>query len=128
MEKWKIPDKTKLTVILMAAAGVALLLFSGLGSGKEETVSYQDVGFYTEYLEQRIVGLCNSVEGVENAAVFLTLDCSSEYIYSSDGASDFLILSDPAGKRQFFFRKSTRESGELLWSARVVSCRGCVKH
>ncbi len=98
MEKWKIPDKTKLTVILMAAVGMALLLFSGLGSGQEETASYQDVGFYTEYLEQRIVGLCNSVEGVENAAVFLTLDCSSEYIYSSDGASDFLILSGSGGE------------------------------
>ena len=98
MRSLKMPDKSKTALILMAAAGILLLLFGGMKNTDQEEESYQDVGFYTEYLEGRIAALCNSVEGVENAAVFLTLDCSSEYIYSQDGASDFLILSGSGGE------------------------------
>lgn len=97
MEKIKGPDKIKLTVILMAAVGLALLLFCG-GSGEEDQETYTDASFYTEYLEERITRLCTAVEGIEQAAVFLTLDCSSEYVYSEDGAADFLILSGSDGE------------------------------
>ncbi len=98
MGKLKLPDRTVLTVILLAAVGITLLLFSGFGSEKEAEESFSDVGFYTEYLEERIACLCTSVEGIEKAAVFLTLDCSSEYIYSEEGASDFLILTGSDGE------------------------------
>lgn len=98
MKNLKMPDKSKLILILMAAAGVLLLLLGGLKSTDKPEESYGDVGFYTEYLEERITSLCDSVEGVENTAVFLTLDCSSEYIYSQNSASDFLILSGTEGE------------------------------
>ncbi|MBQ2725335.1 MAG: hypothetical protein IJF78_06500 [Clostridia bacterium] len=97
MERIKWPDRKKLTVILMAAAGIALILLGNLG-GKKETTEYTDVKFYTEYLEERVRKLCVSVEGIEEAAVFLTLDCSSEYVYSETGASDVLILTGSSGE------------------------------
>ena len=97
MERIKWPDRKKLTVILMAAAGIALILLGNLG-GKKEITEYTDVKFYTEYLEERVRKLCVSVEGIEEAAVFLTLDCSSEYVYSETGASDVLILTGSSGE------------------------------
>ena len=100
MEMTKKPDKLKLAVIAMAVLGAALILLGGLSGEKpaEEEVNYTEVGFYTAYLEERVANLCTSVAGVEHAAVFLTLDCSSEYIYNTEGASDFLILSGSDGE------------------------------
>ncbi len=89
----------KLVLFLIAAGGVVLLLISGIFGGEEKkSEEYTDVGFYTEYLEGRIRELCESIDGVEEAVVFLTLDCSSEYVYRDDGASDFLILSGGDGE------------------------------
>jgi len=39
------------------------------------------------------------VDGITEATVFLTLDCSTEYVYSEDSASDFLILSGSDGEQ-----------------------------
>lgn len=91
-------DKNKLILIGTAALGLALLIFSGIFTGREEArqAEYTDVGFYTEYLEDRIRRLCTSVSGVEEAEVFLTIDCSSEYIYTEGG--DYLILSGDSGE------------------------------
>ena len=99
MEKIKKTDKTKLAVILMVVVGLALLVFGELGGERtEERAENTDVSFYTEYLEERITRLCTAVEGIDRASVFLTMDCSSEYVYSEDGASDFLILSGADGE------------------------------
>ncbi len=93
-------DRKRLTAMLLAVGGVILILISTLFGGSEvaKTEEYTDVGFYTDYLEERIRALCMSIEGIDEAVVFLTLDCSSEYIYQGDGASDFLILSGGDGE------------------------------
>jgi len=89
----------KLLLILIAAGGVVLLLISGFLKGNEtKNEEYTDVGFYTQYLEGRICEIIESIDGVDEAVVFLTLDCSSEYVYRDDGASDFLILSGGDGE------------------------------
>ena len=99
MEKIKKTDKTKLAIILMVVVGLALLVFSEFGEEREKgRAEDTDVSFYTEYLEERIMRLCTAVEGIDRASVFLTLECSSEYVYSEDGASDFLILSGADGE------------------------------
>ena len=94
------PDKNKITVILLAIIGVALIISSGrLGKEeKKEVTEYTEVGFYTSYLEQRITELCNSIYGISDAKVFLTLDTSSEQVYQNDGASDFLIVTNENGQ------------------------------
>ena len=89
----------KIVMIAAGVVGVILLLCgSFLGGGsEEEAAEYTDVGFYTEYLEERIRRLCVSVSGVEEAEVFLTIDCSSEYVYGEGG--DYLILSGSEGEK-----------------------------
>lgn len=94
----KILPKNKATVIALAATGIVLIIVSYfIGVAEDDTVGeYTDVGFYTEYLESRICELCKSIDGITEATIFLTLDCSSEYIYEKEGeggASDYLILS-----------------------------------
>lgn len=95
-------DKQKFTLLFLFLCGILLLVFSGtIGkiSSKSDTQTYTDVSFYTSYLEKRITDLCQSVDGISEATVFLTLDCSSEYVYSEDNASDFLILSGNDGEQ-----------------------------
>lgn len=95
-------DKQKVGILLLALCGILLIVFSGRigkSSAQTETQEYTDVSFYTSYLENRISELCRSVEGITEAVVFLTLDCSSEYVYSEDSASDFLILSGSDGEQ-----------------------------
>ncbi len=95
-------EKQKIGILAMAVVGILLIVFSGRSSGTDtaERQEYTDVRFYTGYLEDRIGELCRSVEGITEATVFLTLDCSSEYVYSEEeeSASDFLILSGSDGE------------------------------
>lgn len=97
-------DKQKIGLLALMSCGILLLVFSGkINSSSDKDLEpaqeYTDIGFYTGYLENRIAELCRSVEGIQEASVFLTLDCSSEYVYSEDGASDFLILSGSDGEQ-----------------------------
>ncbi len=95
-------DKQKFTLLLLSLCGILLIVFSnslGKPSSKSDPQTYTDVSFYTSYLEKRITDLCKSVDGITEATVFLTLDCSSEYVYSEDSASDFLILSGSDGEQ-----------------------------
>ncbi len=100
LKKFFEANKNRITVLLLAAGGILLIIASSLfGGDKHETVEeYTEVGFYTTYLEERIAELCNSLYGVSDAKVFLTLDCSSEQIYQSNGVSDYLILTGDGGE------------------------------
>ena len=97
-ESQGITYKNRIILTATAAAGLALLIFGGIlpGNDQPKAAEYTDVGFYTEYLEDRIRRLCTSVSGVDEAEVFLTIDCSSEYIYTEGG--DYLILSGDGGE------------------------------
>ena len=90
--------KNKAVLIGVGVLGLALLIIGSFTGGKstEKSAEYTDVGFYTEYLEERIKRLCMSVSGVTSAEVFLTIDCSSEYVYGEGG--DYLILSGSEGE------------------------------
>ena len=101
IKKYFEANKSRITMILLAVGGVILIVVSAFfgHEEKDEPAEYTEVGFYTEYLEERITELCNSIYGVSDAKVFLTLDCSSEQIYQNDGATDFLILSGDGGER-----------------------------
>ena len=97
-------DKQKLGIIGLAVLGIVLILFSSrdnIPSDNQDTDvrKYTDVSFYTGYLEERIGELCRSIAGIQDAVVFLTLDCSSEYVYANEKASDYLILSDKDGEQ-----------------------------
>ncbi len=97
-------NRQKIGLLILSGIGILLIVLSGYirPSDHDGQSSHSpqdtDVRFYTSYLEERICELCKSVDGIEEAIVFLTLDCSSEYVYSDDRASDFLILSGSDGE------------------------------
>lgn len=92
-------DKQKIFLIGLALFGTALIIFGSIGfRDNKENQEYTDVSYYTTYLENRIRELCTSVDGITDATVFLTLESSSERIYSDGGSSDYLILSNGNGE------------------------------
>jgi len=94
-------SKSRWTLLILGVVGVLLMVFSSLfvpGEKKDSAPAYADVDFYTSYLEQRIEALCVSIGGVDEASVFLTVDCSSEYVYGEGTGSDYLIVKGENGE------------------------------
>ncbi len=66
-------ERNRWIFLLLAAMGAALFLLGGLLGGRER----QNTD-YAGYLEERTRELCLSIDGVEEVAVFLTLDEARE--------------------------------------------------
>ena len=66
LPKW---DRNRWILLLLALMGALLLLLGGLLGDREPSASD-----YAGYLEARARNLCLSIDGVEEAEVFLTLD------------------------------------------------------
>jgi stage III sporulation protein AG len=81
-------------LVLCAVAGVALMLIGNKdwsflhGSDKTADVEEQDpLTAYTALIEQRIASLCESVCGVDQVTVVVTLEGDFTYIYATDSES-----------------------------------------
>lgn len=88
-------------MLVCACLGLVLIVIGGTVGKKQvkgDEEAYTDVGYYTAYLEERIAALCESVDGISDATVLLTLDSSTEYVYGTDGGTDFLILTGSDGE------------------------------
>ena len=84
-----IEKKNRATVyaILGAAAGLLRLLWGSFGGGVSEAASLSEtaeIEAYCTYLEAQAVKLCESVKGVSNVTVTLTLDGGFEQVYATD--------------------------------------------
>lgn len=94
-----------------AVLGVALILlprFLPDGEEKSETTGTgaTDPTYYSNILEEKIRQLILRVEGIEEAAVLLTLDGGSEFVYaqntsvSGDGRTgDYLVIQEDGGEK-----------------------------
>ncbi len=94
-----------------AVLGVMLILLSRfLPDGKKESqaegIGSSDPSYYSTILEDKIRGLILHVEGIEEAAVLLTLDGSSELVYaqntsvSGEGRTgDYLVVQEDGGEK-----------------------------
>ena len=94
-----------------AVLGVMLILLSRfLPDGKKESqaegIGSSDPSYYSTILEDTIRGLILHVEGIEEAAVLLTLDGSSELVYaqntsvSGEGRTgDYLVVQEDGGEK-----------------------------
>ncbi len=91
------------------ALGILFLLMGTILPGRDNKESPGEaytVQYYTEALEQRIAALCTSISGIQEAAVLLTLENGSEYVYARNGVSqstgdaswDYMILSGGEGE------------------------------
>jgi len=92
--------KKRLLPYFCAAIGVILLAVGGtvgLGNTAKKTDT-TEFSVYTEHLEERIRKLIESVDGIENVTVLLTLDSSTEAVYGKDGNADYVILSNGDGE------------------------------
>ena len=80
------------TLITLVAAVLGLLLFlwGSFGSSRkedDEVSSADEIEAYSAYLEEQAVRLCESVRGVSDVTVALTLEGSFEQIYAADKTS-----------------------------------------
>lgn len=74
-------------VILGAAVGILLLLWGSFGGGEKETAALSntdEIEAYCSYLEDQAVRLCESVKGVSDVTVTLTLEGGFEQVYAAD--------------------------------------------
>lgn len=95
LDKLKILFKEKyrlIFVVLVAAVGVALVLFS-LGGAKEEEVekSSQSLAEYKAELERELESACSSIRGVGRCEVIVTFSRGAENTYKGTN----LIESKP---------------------------------
>ncbi len=106
--------KSKKIIILcaiIASVGIILLLFptENQKTDESEIDTSINISTYTEKLEERIKALCEAVNGVGTATVFITIDSGSEFVYAdnvteelrgeneSSYSSDYLIIETKDG-------------------------------
>ena len=79
-------NKSTVFIIIGAVIGVLLLLLGSFGGNKESpAISETDeIEAYCSYLEEQAVRLCESVSGVSNVTVALTLEGGFEQVYAAD--------------------------------------------
>ena len=76
-------DKNLIRVIyIIGIIGIALTFFSGKSSN--DTISPRSISDYQSTQETRIKDMVESIEGVGNAKVMITMENSAEQIYTDD--------------------------------------------
>lgn len=116
----KLPTRNVLFILLGVAAGILLLIYGSTRDTKSNgnsprAPSAAEGEDYVVALEKKVAALLNGIDGVQNAAVMITLDSSSEYVYASDStlresssdgktsqkdASKELVLTNRSGSDQ----------------------------
>ncbi|MBQ7336427.1 MAG: hypothetical protein IJW92_08150 [Clostridia bacterium] len=108
--------KNKLWLILIAAvAGIALLIYGGnVGEQAEVTIETaytplsDELIIYQNYLEERIKTLCESVNGVNQVTVVVTLSGSFESVYATeflDGNEEYVIIGSGSSSTALYLSK-----------------------
>ena len=80
-------DKNLIRVIyIIGIIGIALIFCSTFFSGKssDDTISPRSISDYQSTQETRIKDMVESIEGVGNAKVMITMENSAEQIYTDD--------------------------------------------
>ena len=123
------PPKSKLLLLLgIAALGILLIVFGSSKSteSKSETVteitSDEELTRYQSQLESRIKQLCDSVEGVSDVTVVVTLEGGFESVYATeyhDGNESYVIVGSGSSAKPLFL---SREAPEIAGVG--IVCRG----
>ena len=101
------------------ALGILLILFGSSGKKAEKTAeetpystSTDELVIYQDYLESRIKKLCESVSGVRNVTVVVTLSGSFESVYATewpDGNEEYVILGSGSSASPIYLSRSAPE-------------------
>lgn len=74
-------------MIILGAAGVMLIMLSGMFTGskeKETVIPKENTSEYAEELESKVVKIVKSVTGENSPTVVVTLDTGTQYVYAGD--------------------------------------------
>ena len=106
-------------ILLGATLGILLLLFSGKSSTKKSTsdttlpvTQQQEISEYQTYLENRIVSICESVEGVGKVSAIVTLSGGFEAVYATEvtaSGEDYVILGSGSNASGLLLLQKTPE-------------------
>ncbi len=122
--------KGKLWLLVLTAAVGIVLIFIG-GTSKQEApadtqVEYRtdtdELVIYQTYLESRVKTLCESVNGVGNVSVVVTLSGSFESVYATelkDGNEEYVILGNGSSASALYLTRSAPEIAGI-----GIVCRG----
>ena len=89
-----------LWLVLATLAGVALIVFSN-GDIKNKQEPSDTVSYYSQELERRVIELILCVEGVDRAAVLITLEDAGETVYAQDQLSasrEYVLYTNSEGE------------------------------
>ncbi len=125
--------KTPLLLLAgVALIGILLILFGGqLGKDEKKEDSteapdtktaQEELESYQSYIEARVKSLCESVKGVENVTVAVTLSGNFEEIYAkelSDGNETYVVLGSGSNASALYI---SRKAPEITGIG--VVCRG----
>lgn len=106
-------------LILTAAIGIALIFFGGTSKHAETSDTETDYRtdndeliIYQTYLESRVKTLCESVNGVGNVSVVVTLAGSFESVYATElqeGKEEYVILGNGSSASALYLTRSAPE-------------------
>ena len=122
LKKGTASEKGRLRLYLLLGCGllgILLILFGSGGKTAEEatketpySTSSDELVIYQDYLEERIKTLCESVSGVRNVTVVVTLSGTFESVYATewpDGNEEYVILGSGSSASPIYLSRSAPE-------------------
>ena len=122
LKKGTASEKGRLRLYLLLGCGLLGILLILFGSGGKKTAdatqetpystSSDELVIYQDYLEERIKTLCESVSGVRNVTVVVTLSGTFESVYATewpDGNEEYVILGSGSSASPIYLSRSAPE-------------------
>ena len=122
LKKGSAKENGRLRLYLLLGCGVLGILLILFGSGTKTaektstetpySTSTDELVIYQDYLEKRIKTLCESVSGVRNVTVVVTLSGSFESVYATewpDGQEEYVILGSGSSASPIYLSRSAPE-------------------
>ena len=122
LKKGNLKENGRLRLYLLLGCGVLGVLLILFGSGEKKapssptdspySTSTDELVIYQDYLEARIKKLCESVSGVKNVTVVVTLSGSFESVYATewpDGNEEYVILGSGSSASPIYLSRSAPE-------------------
>ena len=122
LKKGNFKENGRLRLYLLLGCGVIGILLILFGSGEKKaqettqeplySTASDELVIYQDYLESRIKKLCESVSGVGNVTVVVTLSGSFESVYATewpDGNEEYVILGSGSSASPIYLSRSAPE-------------------
>ena len=122
LKKGAMKENGRLRLYLLLGCGllgILLIVFGSSGKKVEQSntekpysTAEDELIIYQDYLEERIRTLCESVSGVKNVTVVVTLSGTFESVYATewpDGNEEYVILGSGSSAAPIYLSRSAPE-------------------